>query len=302
MSNVALFRYGSPAQLKSRLQLLMELSDVKKVQLDTIEFRWSGPDVGWLDMTVLKNGEEVLSDSISYVYSPFPEMILWLLRMAKERYPSMILDFDIEGVQMQFCCDYLGWRKRGKKYEDIALFTISRDWNDKMKPVFFVLPVMEFIRQLYYSLQDYFHLHKAIFMQEWLEYQYEDDCLERIEADFTSAELESLVPRIGKPPVIPPHFTDIPRTDEEAFAQIDALMASTHTKHMSGDELYRWICDNWIYSPKGEEKKILDKRAAWFKVMSAGEYEFAYDWCFDDASPTVNTFLGRYYSYVKEKQ
>ena len=301
MSKVELNTYGSPAKLKSRLQRLLELSDVKDVQLDTIEFKWSGPDFGWLDLDVLRNGEVVFQVSISWVYSPFYYLIPWLLNLAKQRRPSSILDFDIERYQMQICCDYLGWIKKGDEDIDVALFTLALDWDESEKPAYFILSVHDFIRKLYYGLKDYFMLNKSLFMQEWFDHEYEDNCLELIEADITSSELESLLPRVDETPVIPLPNTDIPLSDEDAFARIDALIASSPSENLSGEEIYRWICANWIFSPNGENEEIKDKRAAWFKVMSGGKYEFDYEWCFDDAGPTVEAFLTRYYQYVDNK-
>lgn len=300
MSSIKLDTYGSPAQMKSRLHHLLELADSETVTLDSIEFRWSGPEVGWLDLDVLRNGEIAFQTSISWVYKPFCELIPWLLQLAKTYHPSSILDFDIERFQMQICCDYLGSKKKGKHHEDVALFTLALDWNDSLNPAYFVLPVNDFIEKLYYSLRDYFMTHKAVFMQEWQDHEYDDHCLSLIETELTSKELERLIPRSGKAPAIPPHTRDIPVTEKDAFARLDAITDPNQENPVAIDKLYRWICDNWVYSFFGEEKKIKDMRAACFKMMSGGETDYDYQWCFSDAEQVVYPFLGRYNAHRRK--
>lgn len=298
--NTNISKYDRPSRFKARLQRLLELADVTTVQLDTIEFRWSGPDFGWLELDILKNGEVALSVSVSYVYSPFYYVIPWLTRLATEDNLTSFLDLDIERVHLDIFCDYLGWRKVGKVYQDVSLFTLCLDLDDDDNHVDFIMPVKEFVRQFYYSIRDYFLTHKPVFMQEWFEYQYDDDCLERIEKDLTSAELEAHVPRKGQAPIIPEYETDIPQSDEEGFAKMDALLAGN--PEMKPEDLYRWICDNWIFSTLSEDEELRNKRAAWFQKMSGGEIEFDYDWCFEGAPPAVNAFLVRYSNHLKEKQ
>lgn len=292
--------FCSPTQLKSRLYRLLELSGVDTVQLDTVEFRWSGPEAGWLDLDILRNGELAIQTSISYYPKPFIKLVPWLYQIAHKSNPSSILDLDIERHNLQICCDYLGYKKIGHRHENIALFTLSLDWDDNSNPAFFVLPVYEFIRRMYYSLHDYFILHKAAFMQCWFDYEYEDDCLERIEAELTSKELEKRVARKGTAPIIPPRNYDIPQTEQEAFAKLDALISLNPDAIFLKKDLFRWICDNWVYGPKPETLTIKDKRAACFLMMSRGKYEYDDEWCFSYSEPVVYNFINRYYGYVYE--
>ena len=195
MNEISINTYGSPALLKSRLQRLLELSGLETIQLDTIEFRWAGPEVGWLDLDVLKNGDIAFQVSIGYFNNPFSTIVNWLVQLTKQYNPNSILDFDIERYQMQICCDYLGSRKKGNKDDDVALFTFSLDWDDNENPAYFILPVYEFIGQLYYSLNDYFQQNKTLFQEEWMNPVSDELDIAQVESELTSKELELLVVR-----------------------------------------------------------------------------------------------------------
>ncbi|MBR5299991.1 MAG: hypothetical protein IKU36_07055 [Bacteroidales bacterium] len=283
---------GSPVLMKSRFQRLLDLAEKDQIVLNTIEFRWSGPEYGWLDLEVLRDGEIVFEASISSVFKPFDELIPWLVNLVKSFRPCSVLSFDIERFYMQICCDCIGSMERDGKYQEVALFTLSLDWDEDLRPAYFILPVRDFIAKLYYSLHDYFKTHKSVFMHEWQDYEYDEHCLERIEADLTSKELEELLPRIGECPEIPQPNLDIPLTEEEAFAILDTI--TTRDQTISDSGLYRWICDNWVFSPYGEDEAIKDKRAACFLMMSEGEIEYDYEWCFSDDVVVVYPFLERY--------
>ena len=73
---IKLFR--SPLKLKTRLKKLIELSEAKSFRIDTIDFRFEGPEYGWLDVDVINNGQVVYSFSMSDVYEPFEQINDWL--------------------------------------------------------------------------------------------------------------------------------------------------------------------------------------------------------------------------------
>lgn len=297
MELVQIDKTGSPILMKSRFQRLMDLANTDSIILNTIEFRWSGPEWGWLDLEVLRDGEIVFEASISSVFKPFCELIPWLQNLAKSYRPCSVLSFDIERFYMQICCDYIGYRKVEERYQELALFTMSLDWDDDLNPAYYILPVKDFISKFYYSLHDYFITHKSVFMQEWQDYEYREDCLNFIEAELTSKELEKLIPRIGKGPEAPQSDQDIPVTEETAFAILDTI--TTCDPSVSDSALYRWICDNWVFSPYEEDEAIKDKRAACFHMMSNGEIEYDYEWCFSGVGAVVYPFLEQYRAHRK---
>ena len=285
----------SPILMESRYRRLLDIAKSDAIMLNSIEFRWSGPEWGWLDLEVLRDGEIVLEASSSSVYKPFCKLIPWLQNLAGSFRPCSVLDFDIERFYMQICCDYIGHIKIGEKYQQIALFTLALDWDEDLKHAYFILPVHDFVGRLYYSLHDHFMTHKAAFMQEWQDHEFDDDCLNLIEAELTSKDLEKLIPRIGKAPEIQPPTIEIPVTEEAAFAILDAKC--TNGQLVSNSEVYRWICDNWVFSHYDEDKAIKDKRAECFLMMSQGEIDYDFEWCFSNADSVVHTFLERYRSY-----
>lgn len=297
MKRLRIETFGSAIKLKSRFQRLLDIADSDYIKLNTIEFRWSGPEIGWLDLEVLCDGEIVLQTSISSIFKPFQDLIPWLHRLAESRTPCSVLEFDIEGFYMEICCDYLGKISRRNKYEDVALFTLAHDWDESLNHAYFVLPVHDFIRKLYYSLQDHFMKHQAVFMQEWMDYEYNENCLALIEAELTCKELEKLVPRIGKRPEIPLPNVDIPVTEAAAFCILDSITSNVQENELAESDLYRWICDNWIFSLPGEDESVRGKRASCFMMMSDGKIEYDYEWCFSDAEHVVHLFLERYSEY-----
>lgn len=141
--------------------------------------------------------------------------------------------------------------------------------------------------------------HQAVFMQEWMDYEYNENCLALIEAELTCKELEKLVPRIGKRPEIPLPNVDIPVTEAAAFCILDSITSNVQENELAESDLYRWICDNWVFSLPGEDESVREKRASCFMMMSDGKIEYDYEWCFSDAEHVVHLFLERYNKYRK---
>ncbi|MBR0500911.1 MAG: hypothetical protein IJJ72_07955 [Bacteroidales bacterium] len=310
---VKLVPYRSPLQLKSRFDKLRELSEADHVNIDNVEFKFEGPECGWLDVEVLRDGESVYYFNMSDVYEPFKALNRWLLSLLNEWPTTTVFHFDAERYDQEITCDFIGLLEEGESCKAIALFTFSADWEDSYDPAFVIMPVNEFVRKFYYGLLDYYIANKQVFMQDWgNECEWEDNhyLLDAIIAD---KEIEKIIPRIGPRPEIFKPTTDVPVTEADAFARIDAMVTEEDKKLLietpRSDEaiaktksLGLWIRNNWIYSPDGESHKMKVERSKCFRMMSNDELAYDFSWCFTDAHYVSFGFLDRYIEYLKGKK
>ena len=311
---IRLTNYDSPIQLKSRIQRLQEIQSAgpEKVRLDSFDIRFRGPDCGWLDSTVYVNGKEVYRMDFSDVYDSFEEIVKWLLSLINRRPSISVLSFDCEGYYQQIVCDYLGYWKRRKDYQDVALFTLCCDWRDDEPPAYMILPVEEFVYKFYYGLLDYYIANKPTFMIEWgNECEWDDNpfILDRV---LRNSRLEKILPRKGAAPKPFTPSVDIPVTEEEAFSALDSMLSESDRKELftvprSDDtgrryrELGVWLRNNWLYSPDGESREMKDRRFKCLQMMSDEKTEEGSSWDFSDTHYVPYEFLDRYEEYLKAK-
>lgn len=308
---IQLKNYDSPITLKSRIRRLQEIQAAgpESVTLDSLRIKFKRVECGWLDADVIVNGKVVHLLEFSDVYEPFAELINWLLSLVEKRPTTSILNLDCEQFYQQFICDYLGYWQDGSTFKDVALFTLSADWDDEWSPAFMILPIETFVSKLYYGLHDYYLKNKPTFMLEWgneCDWMDDHNLLEKL---IRNKKLEHLVPRKG---IWPKEFmpsTDIPVTEADAFAILDAMLSEKkrrliaqlpRTKESAAQyrEVCVWMRNNWIYSPDGESKELRQRRAECYNMMSAGEYTYDFEWCLSDAEVVAYIFLDRYLNRI----
>ena len=304
---IQLKNFDSPITLKSRIQRLQEIQAAgpESVTLDTLQIKFTRVELGWLDADVIVNGKVVHLLEFSDVYEPFAELIGWLLSLVEKRPTTSILNLDCEQFYQQFICDYLGYWQDGDTFKDIALFTLSADWDDKLSPAFMIIPVETFVYKLYYGLLDYYLENKPSFMVEWgNECDWMDDH-NLLEKSIRNKKLEHLMPRKGSWPKEFMPSIAIPVSEADAFAVLDSLLTEKERRLIAKlprtnetGAKYRdvciWMRNNWIYSPDGESKELRQRRAECYQMMSADEYTYDFEWPLSDANVVTYIFLDRY--------
>ncbi len=69
------------------------------VAVESLEVRYSPPEVGWLLVSIVANGKEAQFEA-SELYDPFPDLIAWLEAIAEGEFPRFLIDQ--EGTHLQF--------------------------------------------------------------------------------------------------------------------------------------------------------------------------------------------------------
>lgn len=171
------------AWLKERANLLLKYAEHLSKKTDVIEFKVAPPEVGWMPIHIIVNGEEQYVVEVSSVYEPFYDIRTWLEDIVKNifKFTPSAVNINCEGYHCLLYLEPLFFSDDQLLLGNPELngvFYLYDSYDEKIVAEAFC-NVKELVRQFYMVLVDFAkaNIDNADFVNDWIWDAYHEECV-----------------------------------------------------------------------------------------------------------------------------